>query len=208
MNDTVLESRESNANPPYSLTHDRRRHFRVRLKLLGRMMRQNKQEYPCKLMNISPGGAALLSPIEGQVGEHIVAYIDQVGRIDGTVVRCFDGGFALRLSASEYKRDKLADQLTWIVNSKSMGLPEDRRHERIIPKTPHQVLHVDEGESIDCQVIDVSISGASIMLDERPPIGKTVTLGRMSGRVVRHHDSGIGIEFLNLQSEDDIQSSF
>ncbi|MGI9378270.1 MAG: PilZ domain-containing protein [Methyloligellaceae bacterium] len=208
MNETILEPIESNANPPYSLRHDRRRHFRVKLKLLGRMMRENKQEYPCKLMNISPGGAALLSPVEGQVGEHIVAYIDQVGRIDGTIVRCFDGGFALGLSASDYKRDKLADQLTWIVNSKSMGLPEERRHERIIPKTPHQTLHVDEADSIDCQVIDVSVSGASIMLENRPQVGKTVTLGRMRGRVVRHHDSGIGIEFLNVQSESDIKSSF
>ena len=40
---------------------DRRRHRRVDLTLLGRFMRANKEEYPCKLRDISVGGAALIA---------------------------------------------------------------------------------------------------------------------------------------------------
>ena len=30
----------------------------------------------------------------------------------------------------------------------------------------------------------------------RPPIGEFVLIGQMAGRVVRHHDTGIGITFV------------
>ena len=51
---------------------DRRRHKRVAVTLLGRFMRENRQEYPCKLVDISVGGAAMMSPVEVAIEERIV----------------------------------------------------------------------------------------------------------------------------------------
>ena len=58
---------------------DRRRHKRFSLPLLGRFMRASKEEYPCKLLNVSVGGAAIMSPVQVDCGEHIVACIRRAG---------------------------------------------------------------------------------------------------------------------------------
>jgi hypothetical protein len=63
-------------------------------------MRDDKQEYPCEVINMSAGGMALLSPIACADQERIVAYLDKFGRIEGVVVRSFEGGFAVRILAS------------------------------------------------------------------------------------------------------------
>ena len=48
---------------------DRRRHKRVAVRMLGRFMRANKQEYPCHLQDISVGGAAILAPVTPEIRE-------------------------------------------------------------------------------------------------------------------------------------------
>ncbi len=47
---------------------DQRRHKRVAVTLLGRFMRANRHEYPCKLNDISVGGAAINSPVAVDAG--------------------------------------------------------------------------------------------------------------------------------------------
>ena len=43
------------------------------------------------------------------------------------------------------KREKFADQLTWLANRQALGMPEDRRHERIVPRTPNTTLILPNG---------------------------------------------------------------
>src|SRR5690606_37527717 len=115
---------------------DRRRYQRVTVNLLGRFMLTNQREYPCQVSNMSPGGAALVTPVSGEIGERIVVYVDHIGRLEGQISRIYDGGFAISINASERKREKLADQLTWLANREQFGSLEDRRHDRLIPQRP------------------------------------------------------------------------
>lgn len=181
-------------------SHDRRRHQRVKVKLLGRFMRQNKSEYPCQVQDISVGGVALLTPISADIGEHIIAYLDEIGRIEGPVIRLIDGGFAMQFKASQRKRDKLAAQLTWLVNRSHLGLANARRHDRLVPSNAFVQLSLADNRSLSAKVLDVSLSGASIALNFRPEIGTNVTLGKMRAKVVRHHSEGIAVEFLDIQN--------
>jgi len=179
---------------------DRRRHKRVTLTLLGRFMRENKQEFPCKLQDISVGGAALISPSPVELDERIIAYFDQIGGIEGHVARVFDGGFALRIKATQHKREKLAAQLTWLTNRQDLEPLDARRHERAVPTSSSGTLQLAKDIIIQVEVVDVSMSGASIATEARPEIGLEVQLGRLRGRVVRHHDRGIAIQFLDIQN--------
>lgn len=187
---------------------ERRRHARVRVNLLGRFMLANRHEYPCQIVNMSPGGISMVSPVTTQLGEHIIAYIDHIGRVEGTVTRIFDGGFAIAIKATDHKREKIAEQLTWISNRQLLGLPEDRRHTRIQPKNPNSSLKLPDGRSYECRVIDMSISGAAVKISVCPAIGTEVILGKMRGRVVRHFDEGIAVEFLDIQEKQALVAHF
>jgi hypothetical protein len=190
------------------LVPDRRKYRRVPIRVLSRFMREDKEEYPCQVVNMSAGGMALLSPAPCRDGERIVAYLDNFGRLEGVVVRSVEGGFAVRIIASQYKREKIANLLTWLINRESLGLNEERKHERVVPRNALSKLILSNGDVFDCRVIDVSLSGASIALETKPPLRVEVILGRMRGRIVRHHETGVAIKFAELQDPDSIARSF
>jgi hypothetical protein len=201
-------SRAASPNVDARLVHDQRRHVRFRLALLGRFMRATKHEYPCKLNNISVGGASVTSPVAVEVGERIVAYFDEIGGLEGTVVRVFDGGFAMQFRATQHKREKLAAQITWLVNRGDLSGIEARRHERIEVANKSSTLKLPNGAPIPCRVLDVSLSGASIATDARPPVGSEVMFGKLRCRVMRHHDRGIGVQFLDIQDPEALRRYF
>lgn len=191
-----------------TLAADRRRHRRVAITLFGRFMRANKQEFPCKLVDISVGGAAIHTPVEVEKGERILATFDNLGAIEGHVVRTFAGGFGIELQATQYKRDKLAAQITWLMNRHELGDSADlRRHERIAIANSKKeaTMKLDEGVSVPVNIIDFSMSGASVSTTARPPIGHHVQIGKIKGKVVRHHNDGIAVEFLAIQAQDSVQ---
>jgi len=187
---------------------ERRRHRRVAVNLFGRFMREDKQEYPCQVVNMSAGGMAMVAPVKCGDGERIVAYLDNLGRIEGVVVRSFEGGFAVRILASLYKRERIANLLTWLINQNALGLGEERKHDRIVPRINASKLIMPNGDVHNCRVIDVSLSGASVACTIKPPLGTMVILGRMRGRVVRHHEQGIAIQFVELQDPDNLARTF
>lgn len=187
---------------------DQRRHRRVILPLLGRFMREDRHEYPCKLNNISVGGASVMSPIVVRDGERIVAYFDHIGGLEGAVARVFDGGFAIKFKITAHKREKLASQLTWLINKEVLSGIEQRRHERIPVSDRQDTVLLDTGGSLDCRLIDVSISGASLRTDARPPLGSELTLGKLRCRVMRHHVHGIGVQFVDIQEPEALRRHF
>ena len=189
------------------LADERRRFQRVRVNLLGRYMLSDRREYPCQVANMSPGGMALIAPVNGQEGERVIAYIDHLGRLEGTIARLYQNGFAMTVAATPRKRDKLAAQLTWIANRHILNLPEDRRHGRITPRKPVTHLAMPNGVHLTCRIIDLSLSGSAVATDQRPAIGMLVMLGKVQGRVVRHLDDGFAVEFTRLQHPDFLEES-
>ena len=190
-----------------SLGDERRRFQRVRVNLLGRYMLADRREFPCQVVDMSPGGMALIAPVNGKAGERVIAYIDHLGRLEGVIVRQFQNGFAMTIAATPRKRDKLASQLTWLANRHVLGLPEDRRHGRVVPRDPVSNLVLPDGSTLQCRVIDMSLSGAAVLSDTRPPIGALVALGKTQGRVVRHLETGFAVEFTRLQQPDFLDES-
>lgn len=187
---------------------DRRRHRRFHLALLGRFMRANKQEFPCRLQDISVGGAAVMAPVEVELGERIIAYFDEIGGLEGEVARVFDGGFAMRFRASQHKREKLAAQITWLVNKHELGDAFGRRHKRFEVVNKTSTLILPDGSAADCRVLDVSLSGASIGTTARPPAGSVVMLGKLRCKVMRYHDRGIGVQFLDIPDPEALRRYF
>lgn len=189
-----------------TMTDTEERQFsRVTISVQGRFMRADHSEHDCIVDQMSPFDAILSCNIQPETGERIVAYIDYIGRIEGKVTQVGMRTFTISINATDRKRDKLSAQLTWLANKHELALPEDRRHERVSPSNPTSEIRLDDGRRYPCRIIDLSVSGAAVEIDVRPAFGTMVVLGNMRGRVVRHFQEGIAMEFMTFQPEDTIK---
>ena len=188
-------------NEPHA--DERRRHSRVKVRLPGQFMRENRQEYPCITIDLSIGGLAFAADQRVDLGERIIAYLAHVGRVEGRAVREFPGGFAIAMKAPAMKRERLADQLTWLANRQELGMPEDRRHERIKPRRSRTTLILPTGREVIASIVDISQSGVALSLASpvAPPVGTPVTVGAVKGRVVRLLAHGLAVEFARIIPE-------
>ncbi len=176
-------------------TFDQRRHQRLRLVIKGRYMLSNNLEYPCETIDISPNGVAIKAGVSGQDGENVVAYLDEIGRLEGKIVHVKDYGFDLELQTTLARREKLANQLTWLANREMFSLTDDRRHERIELMHPHTALKIFGEPDRIIRVTDISMSGAAMMTDLDLPINTPIVVGKRPARVVRRIPGGLAIEF-------------
>jgi hypothetical protein len=114
-------------------------------------MLQNRHEYSCRTLNMSPAGAALIAEMPPSAGELVVAYAD-IGRLEGHCVRLFGNGFAMTIAGTIRRRDKLASQLTGLAHTNTLGHPEDRRHAPcsipIAPSRPETARRTREQETM------------------------------------------------------------
>ena len=69
-------------------------------------------------------------------------------------------------------------------------------------------LKLADGTTASCRVLDVSLSGASISTEARPPIGSQVMFGKLRCRVMRYHERGIGVQFLDIQDPEALRRYF
>ena len=175
---------------------ERRRYKRVPVALSGRLfVPSESREAHCKIADMSPGGARIASDVIPPLGTQVVVYIDGFGRFEGVVARPDDTGFGIQFNCSQHKRERVAEQLTLYLNGGDISESSLRRHDREPTKGLARFTRAN-GEVVNCEVLDLSLSGVSLATDVRPPVGEFVLIGQMAGRVARHHENGIGIEFV------------
>jgi hypothetical protein len=182
---------------------ERRRHRRVRVELSGRLfVPAEEHEATCRITDLSPGGAQVVSEYIPAGDSPIVLYIDGFGRIEGIVARPADGNFGVKFACSAMKRERIAEQLTLYMNKGTVDESVLRRHDREPTKGMAKFTR-SNGDIVACEVLDLSLSGVSLKTEVRPPMGEVVLIGQMAGRIVRHHETGIAIEFVggNAQPE-------
>ena len=185
------------AEPIVAKAKAERRHFRrVRLDLPGRLFTPgNGEEARCTVLDLSPGGAAIDCDIIPPEGTQVVLYVDGFGRFEGTVARRDGHGFGIAFVCTPAKRERTAEQLTLFLNKAMSDESLVRRHERTHQKGFAKFTRAD-GQIINCEVMDISVGGVSLKSEVRPPLGEFVLIAGMAGRVARHHEHGIGIEFV------------
>jgi hypothetical protein len=175
---------------------ERRQFLRVRIQLSGRLFSPaDNCESPCRLVDISAGGALVSCLFVPAEGAQVILYVDDFGRLEATVSRVGQAGFGVRFQCSPLKREKIVEHLMVYLNRDLLDASEMRRHDRTPASGIARFTRTD-GAVVNCQVLDLSLSGVSLRTEVKPPLGEIVNIGQTSGRVVRHHDNGIAIEFL------------
>jgi hypothetical protein len=187
---------------------ERRDDARVIVNMPGRYMLASKRnlkgercEFACRIVNISLAAMALAAPVPGPLGERVIVYSEQFGRLHGSITRLMTTGFVMSVAANPQTREKLAAKLDWLAKQKEApDLPDSRRHARVVPKNPMATLLQADGSLTSCLVIDFSDSGAAVSADLYPATGTPLAVGKMVGRVVRRFAEGFAVEFTEKTS--------
>ena len=178
---------------------ERRRFRRVRIDLPGRLFTPSDgQESRCTVIDLSPGGASILCEIIPAHGIPVILYVDGFGRFEGNVARRDGHGFGVKFICTASKRERIAEQLTLFLNKALVDESVLRRHERTHQKGFAKFTRAD-GQVINCEVMDISVGGVSLKSEIKPPIGEFVLIAQMAGRIARHHEHGVGIEFVGVE---------
>jgi len=177
---------------------ERRRFQRVKVHLLGRYMLPDRREFPCQIINMSPGWASpLLAPGIGNVGDRVIALSRPYRPGRRQITRIIDNGFAMTVGATARKRDKLAAQLTWLANRDILqpaGRPPPRPHCAAQPDLPADAGRRHQDDLPDHRTCRCPVPPSAA--ENRPPLKSLVMLGKVQSRVVRNLEEGFALEFV------------
>ena len=191
---------------------ERNRFARTTATILGRYAlasrrnaRGERREFYCRTVGISRYELALAVPVSGPIGERVIASFNELGKLEGQIIRLSDDGFVMSLVLAAEQRERLVSKILWLEMRKHLNLPDDRRHKRVIPKHPHSTVMLADGRICDCFVIDMSASGVAVSAEIDPKVGDVLAVGAIVGRVVRIFREGFAVRFIELQDPDALE---
>jgi hypothetical protein len=185
------------SGPPEGMP-ERRKYQRVRLYMPGQLFNpSDDRTADCKVLDLSAGGAAVQCEGSYPVGDRFVLYVTGFGRFEGRVVLHENGVLRLAFTIGETKQNRLKDMLALFVAEGLTGITESRKHKREPAIGSGFIIRAD-GHHVKCDVLDVSLDGVSLRTKSRPAVGEIVNLGRSWGKVIRHHEEGVAIQFVQM----------
>ncbi len=164
--------------------------------LFGRFMLPDMSEYPCQVSELTVDGAVFTTAAAPEAATQIVAYIDEIGRVEGMSGDAVQGGFRIIFSHQGQRRERFANRLAGRAGKNTTAGTDLRRHARYSPEDGQSYIALPDGRVYPCEILDISLSGAAVKVDVMPSLGTHLMLGKMRGRIVRYVEQGLAIEFL------------
>jgi PilZ domain len=164
--------------------------------VFGRFMLPDMSEHACQVLDMSAEGATFITSEIPAPGLAIVAYLEDLGRVEVKSSTPVPGGFKVLYSYSGARLERLLTRIDWVKQRTTGAASDQRRHARFEPKDKASSIVLPDGRVYACEVMDISVSGAAIKTDVMPSIGTHLMVGKMKGRVVRYLENGVGIEFV------------
>jgi hypothetical protein len=176
---------------------DQRSNDRIAVTLAGKLfVPADEVTLDCTVVNLSAGGAGIYCPEPPPLDTLVVLYVDGFGRFDGVTTWFVKGELGLKFQCKDAKRKRLEQDLTAFIHEGMVGVTRLRRHPRSFASSTISRFTQVNGENVACELLDISFQGASLKTTVRPPIGEVIQLGQTRGWVIRHHEEGIGVQFL------------
>jgi len=187
-----------NRHTPIDPRRDRRAQKRAHVEVKGTILFPDKEyEEKCLVLDLSPDGAGLKSACSMALGANIVLYIDGLGRFEGTIIRQDRVHVGVQFKYSKITRGRIAELIAIYLERGPFIHTSMRSRPRLTSrKMMHSfALELASGEKQACDIVDITISGASFKTDKRPALGERVMFGRTAGVVVRHTECGFAVSF-------------
>jgi hypothetical protein len=165
-----------------------------------------RPEFACRAVNLCAHEVALTSPVGVKPGDEIVAHIDHIGRLEGTVLRLLSQGFVLGINADDSAREKLRCRIEWLEKHKNFDALDGRSKPRFIPRNPRAKIIFADGTVEKCLILDLSASGASISAGKTPKVDSVLAIETNVSRVVRCFEGGFAVKFVEMLNDDEVRT--
>jgi len=173
-----------------------RRYRRIALDLPARITVNTIDEYPGRLLNMSPGDMALQAEGGFAIGDAAVVHIKKLDIIEGRIARVLPDGFALSFRLSRSRRAALTERLMLLANPDFAADLTDRR---VTPRhgtgDQRMVCRLQDGSSLFVRVLDQSVDGIAVESKRKPPVGTPIHVGRAKGVIMRHTPRGFVVVY-------------
>jgi len=172
---------------------ERRRSARVKMELPGRYLTPEGEEYGCVTVDFSPSGMRFRAPTLPRPGANIVAYVRELGRVQGRVVRRLRDGFIIAVAATGLKAERLTQK---IARLRAMGAEDRRLFPRLVLEGAMIPVRCADGRNQMAPILDVSETGIALRTDIALKLGERVEIGEQTGVVVRLFEGGAAARFI------------
>lgn len=183
------------------MSKEQRVHPRVDGEISANILINGERNAMARVFDVSAGGVGFGFPEEIEMGAHIVAHLNGGARLEGNVIRLFDGGFAISLVLSEHKRKRLAETLE---RERARGramdkLSVERRIATRVAGMTQSVICETAERRFPGRIVDMSLTGVAIETDETLRMDEYVLIGKMRGSVVRCDGNRYGIRLAGAE---------
>jgi hypothetical protein len=189
------------AKPLHTALFDPRKELRAqprtRLDVQGTLfMPDNGYELKCAVLDLSPDGAGVKSTCSAAVGTPVVLHVQGLGRYEGTIIRRDRVNVGVRFRYSEAKRARVAEVIAAYVAGVSSSSTPTRNTARVGGFTLPYKFSLESGESGDCEIVDIALTGVAFKATARPAIGERLFFGKSAAVVARHTKDGFAVAFI------------
>lgn len=170
---------------------EKRRSRRARLTLRGRFLLPDGSEHPCETIDVSVNGVAVRGYVMAELGERVVAYLDELGRLEGVVVRRGPDWFAIDCKVSSNRIERLAQKIA----AQSGESAELRPSGRPTEKTRSVDLRTEFGQTFAVGLCNEDRFGAKVVAKFKMLPGAHIKVDQYPAVVVREVADGFLIAF-------------
>jgi len=179
-----------------------RGHERIQTVLDGTLfVRGTSTTLECFVVDISATGVRVRCRTPLRTGTPVIVFIEGLGRFEAVTSHRAKDSLGIKFTCSEAKRQRLVEKFNGMVEDGQLQSARKRMHQRV-PSVSSLRLLCQDGQALECDVLDISLQGLSLKTKGRPPLGEIVKVGHTYGRVVRHHENGIAIFFATVAEAD------
>ncbi len=145
-------------------------------------------EFPCQTLDVSTTGVAIAAYVVANLGERVIAYFDELGRIEGVTVRRGEGWFAIKVATPRGRIDRIAQKIALL--SGESAAPA------VAPTPPRSAaLRTEFGQEFTVRIAEETENGATALADFKLLPGVRVTLDGRRAVVRGDSADGIFVEF-------------
>ena len=175
---------------------ERREALRYKVVLPALCFGEARPEFYAVTDDVSVGGIRFKSATRVRPDETLTCRIRHIGAVEARVIRIEPASFVAKVLTRRPAADHIARGLVMVAKRQVDPHAPARVHARIVPRRRDVRVALADGATVTGALLNVSASGAGLIVDPSPEPGAVITLGRTVARVARHFDGGIGVIFL------------